>query len=495
MLRKIRIVLALVFLSGISLLFLDLTGILHRWLAWMSKLQFIPAVLALNVVAVAFLVILTFLFGRVYCSVICPLGVFQDIVSWLSGKRRGKRFRFRFRKPATWLRLVVLGAFIASLVAGISVIYTLIEPYSAFGRMMSALVAPLYGLTNNLFASVAERADSYLFYSVDVWFKSMPVLIAAIVTFIIITVIAWSRGRLYCNTICPVGTVLGTISRYSVFGIKIDKSKCNGCGLCSKACKSECIDGEAHRVDYSRCVACWDCIGTCKHGAISFTRKSGCHAATSEDVKPDGSRRKFLAAVGVVGTAAAVKGTEKIVDGGLAVIEDKKIPDRKTPIAPPGAIGLNHLKQHCTACQLCISQCPNEVLRPSSDIETLFQPVVSFERGYCRPECSTCSQVCPAGAIKAITAEERTAIQVGHAVWIKENCVPLTDGVECGNCARHCPAGAIMMVPSEPGNEESLKIPAVNAERCIGCGACENLCPSRPFSAIYVEGHRLHRQI
>lgn len=125
----------------------------------------------------------------------------------------------------------------------------------------------------------------------------------------------------------------------------------------------------------------------------------------------------------------------------------------------------------------------------------LMQPEMSYERGYCRPECTKCAEVCPAGAISPITPADKSAIQIGHAVWIKENCVPLTDGVECGNCARHCPTGAIQMVASEPDSPDSLKIPVVNTERCIGCGACENLCPARPFSAIYVEGHLAHKII
>ena len=123
------------------------------------------------------------------------------------------------------------------------------------------------------------------------------------------------------------------------------------------------------------------------------------------------------------------------------------------------------------------------------------QPEMSFERGYCRPECTACSEVCPAGAIQRITREEKTAIQIGHAVWIGRNCIPLRDGVECGNCAKHCPSGAITMVPSDPENDLSPKVPAVNEERCIGCGACEHVCPARPFSAIYVEGNLNHRTI
>ena len=181
--------------------------------------------------------------------------------------------------------------------------------------------------------------------------------------------------------------------------------------------------------------------------------------------------------------------------GGLAAIEEKKIPERATAITPPGSMSARNFAQHCTACQLCVSVCPNQVLRPSSDLTRLMQPEMSYERGYCRPECTKCAEVCPAGAIRPITKADKSAIQIGHAVWIKENCICITDDVECGNCARHCPVGAIQMVASDPENPESRKIPVVNTERCIGCGACENLCPSRPFSAIYVEGHIMHRTV
>ncbi|MDE6085770.1 MAG: 4Fe-4S dicluster domain-containing protein, partial [Muribaculaceae bacterium] len=151
--------------------------------------------------------------------------------------------------------------------------------------------------------------------------------------------------------------------------------------------------------------------------------------------------------------------------------------------------------RHCTGCQLCIAACPNGVLRPSSDPAHFMQPEVSYERGYCRPECTRCSEVCPTGAIHKITREEKTAISVGHAVTVRENCIPLTDGRPCGNCERHCPSGAITMVPSDKNNRDSLKIPVVDPNKCIGCGACENLCPARPLSAIYVEGNNRHISI
>ena len=551
MLRKIRLTLGILSLTLVTLLFLDFTGTMHAWFGWLARIQFMPAVLALNAGVILFLVVLTLLLGRVYCSVVCPLGVFQDVVSWLSSRRRGRKNRFRYSPAKTWLRVGVLVLFVAALLAGVGSVVALLAPYSAYGRIASNLLAPLCGWGNNVLAYLAERMDSYAFYSVDVWVKSLPTLLVAVVTLVVVVVLAWRHGRTYCNTICPVGTVLGLLSRYSLWRPTIDASKCTGCTLCARRCKASCIDAKAHRIDYSRCVACMDCIDNCREGAIRYVcrlgqggkavaangkmkavtenpvtatenpvsrpvetvgRPENAAGATGkkatvpvpagragrrsvEGAQIDTARRSFLLATAAAAGAAALHAQEKKVDGGLAVIEDKKPPRRHTSLTPPGSVGARHFFQHCTACQLCVSVCPNGVLRPSTDLARLMQPVMSYERGYCRPECTKCGDVCPTGAILPLTVADKSAVQVGHAVWIKKNCVPLTDGVECGNCARHCPTGAIQMVPSDAGNPDSLKIPVVNEERCIGCGACENLCPARPFSAIYVEGHELHRTI
>lgn len=503
MLRKIRITLAVICFSLITLLFLDFTGTLHAWFGWLAKVQFLPAVLALNVGVVALLIALTFLFGRIYCSVICPLGVFQDVVSWVSGHRKGKKHRFSYSPALKWMRYGFLAVFLIALFLGVGSIVALLAPYSAYGRIASNVLAPFYQWGNNLLAYFAERMDSYAFYSVDVYVRSLGVFVTAMLTFAVLAVLAWRNGRTYCNTICPVGTVLGFIARYSWLKPVIDTSKCNGCGLCARSCKAACIDSKLHSIDYSRCVACMDCIGKCKRSAIRYVHPKKRAAAVTDsapqpkasDEQVDSARRSFLMATTLLATTAVAKAQETKMDGGLAVIEDKKIPDRATPIVPPGAQGLRHMATHCTGCQLCVSVCPNGVLRPSTGLATFMQPEASYERGYCRPECTKCSEVCPAGAILKITPADKSSIQVGHAVWVKENCVPLTDGVECGNCARHCPTGAISMIASDSSNPESPKIPIVNVERCIGCGACENLCPARPFSAIYVEGHQIHRTI
>lgn len=493
MLRKIRIALASLCFVLITLLFLDFTGTWHTWFGWLAKIQFLPAVLALNLGVVVFLILLTLLFGRVYCSVICPLGVMQDIFAWFG--RKSKKNRYTYSPAKSVLRYTVLGIFVVALIAGVGSVVALLAPYSSYGRIAQNLLAPFWAWGNNLFAYIAERADSYAFYEKEVWLKSLPTFIIALVTVVCLAILAWRNGRTYCNTICPVGTVLGFFSRFSWMKPVIDTDKCVNCGLCGRNCKAACIDTKNHTIDYSRCVSCMDCLEKCHTHAIRYGRMKKAEPVTPENKTVDTSRRTFLTGVGVLAATAAVQAQEKTVDGGLAAITDKKIPARATPIVPPGAQSLRHMAQHCTGCQLCVSVCPNDVLRPSTKLTTLMQPEASYERGYCRPECVKCSEVCPAGAILKITPADKSAIQIGHAVWVKDNCVPLTDGVECGNCARHCPTGAITMVASDPEDPYSPKIPAVNTELCIGCGACENLCPARPFSAIYVEGHTHHRTI
>lgn len=484
----------------ITLLFLDVTGTLHRYFGWLASIQFWPALLALHVGVVALLVVLTLVFGRIYCSVICPLGVMQDVISRLHGIR--KKNRFTYSKEKRWLRYGVLVVFVASTLAGVNAVVSLLAPYSSYGRIASSLMKPVYEAGNNVLAAIAERFDSYAFYSVDVWMKSLPTLIVASVTLVVIAVLAWRGGRTYCNTVCPVGTILSFLARFSWLKVRIDGSKCVNCGLCTKNCKASAIDFKNHKIDYSRCVVCGDCIDKCNKGAIRLS-----HSLPRQDEQRQASqsspiggvegagRRSFLLGLAVASTAAALAQEKKKVDGGLAAIEDKIAPKRLTPLTPPGSLSAQHFAQHCTACQLCVSTCPNGVLRPSTGLSTFMQPTMSYERGYCRPECTKCGEVCPTGAIKPITRAQKSATQIGHAVWIKKNCVPLTDGVSCGNCARHCPTGAITMVPLDPNDEHSLKIPAVNEARCIGCGACENLCPARPFSAIYVEGHEVHREV
>ena len=498
MLRKIRILLATICFVLINMLFLGISWGVSQHIAWVAKIQFLPALLALDYAMLLILIAVTLIFGRIYCSVICPLGVMQDLFGWLGKKAKKNRYhRGSETSVATQnkVRYSVLVLFVVCLVIGFAPVTTLLAPYSAYGRIVNSLFRPLYDMLNNGLAAFESQYDSYLFSEVELWMRSVTTFVVAVLTLVVIGVLAWRNGRMYCNTICPVGTILSFFSRFSLMRVQMDKEKCKNCSLCEKNCKAAAIDYKAGTVDATRCVACGDCIDQCHFDALHY-RPLITHKGTKDNGqwtmdKQDGSRRAFLTGA-VLATGAAVMAETKIkVDGGLAEIEEKKIPQRETPITPPGSVSAYNMNRHCTACQLCVSACPNNVLRPSTDPMRFMQPEMSFERGYCRPECTRCSEVCPTGAIRAISKEEKTAIHIGRAVWIEKNCIPVVNGDHCGACARHCPATAIQMVEKEI-NGKKVEVPVVDSVKCIGCGKCEHLCPARPFSAIYVEGNKMH---
>ncbi len=465
MLRKIRILLAAVFFIGITLLFI---GIGHNWWGWMAKLQFLPSLLALNLAVVIGILLLTFAVGRLYCSVICPLGVFQDIVIWIRRKgeklfKKKKTHKFKYLSEHKWVRYGVLALSIISIVVSGQMLIALIAPYSAYGRMIQSIVAACSGSV------------------------TAALLITGLLTLVIITACAWMWGREYCNTICPVGTTLSLLSRFSLLRPVIDESKCINCGKCGRQCKAGCIDTKNHKIDYSRCVDCFDCIENCGEGALKFKYVLN-RKPVKADAPTDEGRRAFLVTTAVVAASAAANAQDHM-HGGLAEVIDKKSPNRSERLVPPGSGSVKSFYDHCTGCQLCVSACKNKVLRPSSDLEHFMQPVMEYDKGYCRPECNACSQVCPAGAIKPVSVEQKLAVRIGVAHVNLDLCLPATGKDSCGNCAYHCPSGAIRMV-RQPGSRN--QIPAVSEDRCIGCGACENLCPSRPISAITVNGLSIH---
>lgn len=445
-LKVIRIILAALMLLGITALLLDTTGVLRHWLGWMPKMQLLPAMMALNVAVVVAILLVTLVIGRFYCAVVCPMGIFQDLFVWAHKLIFGKKRPYRYRKPANWLRYTVLALFVLAMLVGMNSIAVLIAPYSAYARMVTGLHA----------SGLAQ------------W--------VAIATLAVIGLMSFTMGRLWCNTICPVGSLLGLLAKHRLFGIRIDAAKCVGCRKCEHGCKAMCIDIDNKTVDHSRCVDCWSCLAQCPTGAISLGGKQ-----PAESTKPvDDSRRKFVAGTVAVGAAMAVQAQEQKLDGGLAALMDKQVPQRKTPLKPFGSQSIKNFGTRCTACQLCVSQCPEKVLRPSAKLESLMQPELNYTDGYCRMACTRCSEVCPAGAIQPISKEEKTAISIGCAVVLKDNCIG------CGTCARHCPSAAISMVDGKP---------AVNEARCLGCGACEYYCPARPMTAIYVEGREVHTEI
>jgi ferredoxin len=443
------------------------------------------------------LVLLTLVLGRVYCSVICPLGVFQDGISWL-GTHKSKK-PYQYKKENKWLRYGVWAAFVICFIVGVQVVVTLLAPYSAYGRMVQNLLQPVYLWCNNLFAKLAERAGSYAFYNEEVWLTSLSSLIISVVTLVVLVVLARKHGRTYCNAICPVGTTLSFFSRFAMFRPVIDTEKCKHCKACELHCKAQCIEitKDSAHIDYSRCVDCFNCIEECKFGALQYKYAWGKKPVIPSEasVSPDDKgRRAFMAGTAIAVGAAALKGVEaraqelaKKTDGGFADILPKQAPKRENPITPPGSMGIKNFYRRCTGCQLCIAECPNNVLRPSSDFNRLMQPEMSFEKGFCRPECTRCSELCPAGAILPVTKETKTNFHIGTAGVNVNLCLEATGKSPCGKCAEVCPTGAIAMI-----QQGEHRRPTVAEEICIGCGKCEYLCPVRPISAITVNGKEVH---
>ncbi len=492
MLKKIRVALAVLFWLGITLLLLDASGVLHGYLGWMAKLQFLPAVLALNVAVIVGMVLLTLIFGRVYCSVVCPLGVFQDAVSHI-GTLRSKA-PYKYRKELKWLRYGLLALFIIALIAGVQVFVALLAPYSAYGRMVQNFLQPLWLWGGNFIEALAEKAGSYAIYPREVWLRSLPTFLIALATLVLVVILSFKGGRTWCNSVCPVGTTLSFFSRFSMFRPVIDQDKCKHCKACEHHCKAQCISitKEEQKIDYSRCVDCFNCIGSCKFDALKYRFAWG-KRPEEKETSPSG-RRAMLAGTAIAVGSLALKSVQvraqgrKKVDGGFAQVLPKQAPEREVPLTPPGSESVKSFYSHCTACQLCVAECPNNVLRPSASLQHLMQPEMSYEKGFCRPECTRCSELCPAGAIRKISKEQKTEYHIGTARVNRELCVA-ENGTLCGKCAQVCPNGAIILVDNEA---LGTKVPTVNEELCIGCGACEFHCPSRPVSAITVNGKYQH---
>ena len=479
MLKKIRVILSLLLFSLITLYFLDFRGFLPESFSFLAKIQFIPALLAVNILILASLLLLTLLFGRVYCSSICPMGVYQDVVAWLSKKFVRKK-KYTYSKAKNILRWSILAATVVAFIFGFAFLVGLLDPYGAYGRMVTHLLRPAYLAGNNLLEAIFTTFNNYAFYKVSIYSLSLFSSVTALITLGVIGYLAWRNGRTYCNTICPVGTTLGFLSKYSLFKVRFVDDKCNMCGLCTMKCKASCIDSKNKQIDYSRCITCFNCIEVCNRDAMKyqFVKNPVTMAKPVND-----SRRRFLSASLVTGLAAGNLIAQEVTNGLL----QKKELKRQVPIAPPGAVSFDHLREKCISCHLCVSKCPSHVIKPAFleyGLGGIMQPKLYFDRGFCNYDCTICGDVCPTGAIHPLTKEEKNHTQMGQVQFIIENCIVYYDETSCGACSEHCPTQAVHMVPYKG----ALTIPETDTSICVGCGGCEYVCPAIPFKAIYVEG-------
>jgi ferredoxin len=374
---------------------------------------------------------------------------------------------------------------------------------------------------NNLLNWIALKFHIYNFYYVAIYTVTGWSFAIAATIFLFVGIMALLRGRLFCNTICPVGSLLGLLSQSSFFRIVLDESQCNSCGLCEKACKSQCINSKKKIVDHSRCVACFNCLKRCKLDGVSY-RFALNHSSQSVIVKEKSAseitnrtnesgmtRRSFL--VTSMTIAATLPVLPVWAKPENEIVSTKLTPNtllfrlrhrfrnrlhtttKLIPITPPGSMSLRHFKEHCTACHLCITHCPQQVLSPAGfnyGINYAFKPyMVFYEKGFCDYECTVCSEICPTGAIRKLTKEEKKVTQVGIAQFRRGRCIVFTNDTPCGDCSEHCPTQAVRMEPYSNG----LTLPHVYEELCIGCGACESICPARPVKAINVLANEIHQ--
>jgi polyferredoxin len=413
------------------------------------SLQLIPAFLSLNVLIISILIVISLLFGRIYCSTLCPLGVLQDIVAWKSRffRKKKKKFRFQYVAPQNLMRYSILALTIIVFIAGSSFLVILLDPYSIFGRFVSQLFRPLIIWGNNGLAAVLSSLGNYTLYKVEQT-GFVPVAFGiSLFFFLLVATMSWFRGRLFCNTICPAGTFLGLLSRYSLFKISIEESSCTSCGLCAKHCKSQCINSAEKTVDDSRCVTCFNCISTCKTSGVKYGfryNKKVVQPTETVQKSSQNSRRTFLLTSGAIVTSLAVANAKTLTGKRDAILSRK-------PIMPPGANNLNHFNAHCTGCQLCVTKCPMEVLKPAAlqyGISGIMQPHLAFSTHvFCTYDCNICSSVCPTGALKPLPMEEKKLAQIGIAKLRIDMCVVTTDETDCGACSEHCPTQAVHMIP------------------------------------------------
>lgn len=454
----------------------------------LTRMQLLAAVLAGSAAWLLLWAAVTMAVGRIYCSTACPMGALMDAVArlrmaWERGARLRKGLRgvrpYRWRPPSVRGRYSVLAVVVLCMALGFSVVPAIMDPYSAYARMVVAVCRPLG-------VSLLSGA-------------------LAAATLVAVAATAWRNGRYLCNTWCPVGSALSLVSRRSVWHMDVNTDLCVHCLRCVDACKAQCINPADMTVDTARCVVCFNCADVCEPGAMTFRR--GQHrlvtplmqradapraAAPSLDAQAPSApvrmdRRRFLKTgiVAAAAGAAAMAARRPVAAAHSAPWDPAPLQALNAPM-PPGFVSRSGFLRRCTACGACVAACPTGVIRPSTreyGLQHAMAATMHYGASACLTDCAACTQVCAAGALVPLTLAEKRRFVVGKARIRLQNCLAYGRGKTCGRCARRCPTGAITMQMID-----GRRGPVADLEKCIGCGRCVAACPSTPYKAIVIEG-------
>ncbi len=417
--------------------------------------------------------------GRWYCAVVCPVGILQEAAGAALRFFTHGRYHYRPVPNRRILRYSVLIAVFTTMLCGIAALIAPLEPYSNFARLFASALRP----------GVVAACEALGWYGLAARPVTGFMILWALGTgLLVFLLVAW-RGRIFCQTLCPLGALLGLAARRARFQLAVNPGKCIRCRKCLSACSSGCIarEDEGVQIDFERCTLCCSCGTVCPTRAIGFRQSP---PTVSLSPLPHEERRSFLIAAGA--TAVGAASAALLLRGERRQRFDAADAAGSLPVMPPGAQSLERFTSRCTACGLCVTACTGKVLRPAGisqyGLAGIGQPYLNFDHAMCEFHCNRCSNVCPTGALHSLTLPHKQLTRIGVAKYLRANCVVYLDpALACGACAEHCPTGALTMEETPDG----YRLPFIVEELCIGCGSCYAACPQRPKCPIRIEGVRV----
>ena len=409
------------------------------------------------------LIVLTLVFGRFFCSWMCPMGVLHHMLGYLGRKRKVlQRVEQNAPRPSHKIKYAILAVMLGLAAAGSTQI-GLFDPIASTWRGLSTSAIP--AASNTAFAVYqGERHFQWGTFITIVFFGALA--------------LNFVYPRFYCRVLCPLGALLGLLSKFALFRISKDPSKCNECDVCGADCQGA-ADPQG-TVRATECMVCLNCTKSCKRDGIHYRFLP---ALSLSKTTTDLSRRKWITA-GVAGLVAVP--LARASDG----VEPRPNPAR---IRPPGALDEPDFLAKCLKCGACMKVCPTSGLQPAlyeAGVEGLWSPILVPRIGYCEHSCTLCGQVCPTGAIaelkvadKVGNMPEKPPVRIGSAFFDKGRCLPWGYDTECIVCEEVCPTSPkaiyfkVETVTTRDGQQRTLKYPYVDLDHCTGCGICETRCP------------------